>query len=170
MNIQTSDSGGAPKLTNPDKTDAAQSRDEPMAVAEHVNTSSRDAASVHFDGSKTLATPAVRKIAKERGIDLSRLSGSGPGGRVLKEDVLRLQGGSTSSPTPRLAQSTTRVPTSQPVLNQPTFTQPAKVPDSPLLNTVDGVDRKVPIRGVQRLMVASMNAASEVHTIHFSSR
>jgi pyruvate dehydrogenase E2 component (dihydrolipoamide acetyltransferase) len=33
------------------------------------------------------ATPAVRKLAKDLGVDLSLVTGSGPGGRVLREDV-----------------------------------------------------------------------------------
>lgn len=36
---------------------------------------------------EVLATPAVRKLARERGIDLSRVKGSGPGGRVTMEDL-----------------------------------------------------------------------------------
>jgi 2-oxoisovalerate dehydrogenase E2 component (dihydrolipoyl transacylase) len=33
------------------------------------------------------ATPAVRKLAKDRGIDLSTVTGTGPGGRITVEDV-----------------------------------------------------------------------------------
>jgi len=33
------------------------------------------------------ATPAARRLAKERGIDMSLLAGSGPGGRITREDV-----------------------------------------------------------------------------------
>ena len=33
------------------------------------------------------STPAVRKLAKDLGVDLSVVSGSGPGGRVTREDV-----------------------------------------------------------------------------------
>ena len=32
-------------------------------------------------------TPAVRALAKQMGIDLARVEGTGPGGRITKEDV-----------------------------------------------------------------------------------
>jgi pyruvate dehydrogenase E2 component (dihydrolipoamide acetyltransferase) len=37
--------------------------------------------------SSVTATPAVRKLARDLGVDLSMVSGSGPGGRVTREDV-----------------------------------------------------------------------------------
>ncbi|HAL49172.1 MAG: 2-oxo acid dehydrogenase subunit E2 [SAR202 cluster bacterium] len=40
------------------------------------------------DDRRTFATPAARKIAEERGIDLATVDGTGPGGRIVKEDVL----------------------------------------------------------------------------------
>jgi pyruvate dehydrogenase E2 component (dihydrolipoamide acetyltransferase) len=33
------------------------------------------------------ASPLARKIAKDKGVDLARLNGSGPGGRIVKKDV-----------------------------------------------------------------------------------
>ena len=39
-------------------------------------------------GGKILASPAAKRIAKERGIDLESVKGSGPDGVVLAEDVL----------------------------------------------------------------------------------
>lgn len=40
------------------------------------------------NNSKVQTTPAVRRIAKEYSIDLSMISGTGPKGRITKEDVL----------------------------------------------------------------------------------
>lgn len=40
-----------------------------------------------------LATPAVRRLAKELGVDLARVRGSGPGGRVEDADVRAAAGG-----------------------------------------------------------------------------
>ena len=39
------------------------------------------------DGGRVRASPVARRIASERGIDLAAVHGSGPGGRVVKQDV-----------------------------------------------------------------------------------
>ncbi len=39
------------------------------------------------DGGRVKASPVARRIASERGIDLATVHGSGPGGRVVKQDV-----------------------------------------------------------------------------------
>lgn len=43
------------------------------------------------------ATPEVRRLAREHGVDLSRLEGSGPRGRIVRDDVV---GGETPQPAP----------------------------------------------------------------------
>ncbi|HEU4941963.1 MAG TPA: dihydrolipoamide acetyltransferase family protein [Gaiellaceae bacterium] len=45
------------------------------------------------DSTKVRATPLVRKIAQELGVDLARVTASGPGGRVTEDDVRRAAGG-----------------------------------------------------------------------------
>jgi pyruvate dehydrogenase E2 component (dihydrolipoamide acetyltransferase) len=39
------------------------------------------------NGARVKASPLARKIAAERGVDLSRLQGTGPGGRIVRVDV-----------------------------------------------------------------------------------
>ncbi len=41
------------------------------------------------------ASPLARRLARERGVDLASLKGSGPGGRIVKEDVLAAAGQSS---------------------------------------------------------------------------
>lgn len=48
-------------------------------------------ANVQDYAQRALATPAVRRIAREQQIDLQRVKGSGKNGRVLKEDLTALQ-------------------------------------------------------------------------------
>jgi pyruvate dehydrogenase E2 component (dihydrolipoamide acetyltransferase) len=42
----------------------------------------------HEETRKVLATPVTRRMARELGVDLSQLQGSGPQGRVMKADVV----------------------------------------------------------------------------------
>src|SRR6267143_839940 len=51
------------------------------------------------DGRKVLATPVTRRMAREMGVDLGALQGSGPQGRVMKADVLAHAGARRSSAT-----------------------------------------------------------------------
>jgi len=48
------------------------------------------------DGGKVLATPATRRLARERGIDLGQVAGSGPQGRVTKSDLIAFTEGRTA--------------------------------------------------------------------------
>ena len=43
--------------------------------------------SVQKKNERILASPIVRKIAAERGIELAKVQGSGPGGRIIKQDL-----------------------------------------------------------------------------------
>ncbi|MDQ4004697.1 MAG: 2-oxo acid dehydrogenase subunit E2 [Actinomycetota bacterium] len=50
------------------------------------------------------ATPPVRRLARERGVDLAAIAGSGPEGRITREDVLRTaEGAPAAEARPRSA-------------------------------------------------------------------
>jgi 2-oxoisovalerate dehydrogenase E2 component (dihydrolipoyl transacylase) len=61
----------APKAAQPPPLTLASSRSEPAASA----------------SDRPLAAPAVRRRAKELGVDLAQVSGSGPDGRITHEDL-----------------------------------------------------------------------------------
>jgi pyruvate dehydrogenase E2 component (dihydrolipoyllysine-residue acetyltransferase) len=51
-------------------------------------------------GARVKASPLARRIARERGIELGSLRGTGPEGRVVAEDVERAAAGATAPTTP----------------------------------------------------------------------
>ena len=50
-------------------------------------------------GGETLAKPPVRKLARDLGVDLTALVGSGPSGSITRDDVMAAQIGTVSAPT-----------------------------------------------------------------------
>ena len=59
---------------------------------------------------KVLAAPATRKLARELGVDIGTISGSGPNGRVTREDVERATGAPAPGPTRTAVEAEERVP------------------------------------------------------------
>lgn len=115
---------------------------------------------IYNDMGVVQATPAVRKIAKENNIDLRAVQGTGPKGRILKDDVIQYvakNGKGASAPI--------------------TFTPSYSIPDADataaFVKSAESAaassaisylseDKVVKIKGVQRLMVKSMQAALNV--------
>ncbi|KAF6256268.1 single hybrid motif-containing protein [Scenedesmus sp. NREL 46B-D3] len=60
-------------------------------------TDSSSGGSGSDSSSSVLAAPTVRRLARQLGVDLVKVPGTGPGGRVLKEDVERFKAGLVSS-------------------------------------------------------------------------
>ena len=61
----------------------------PEPAPQEVREEPRAAGPATSDSAGVLAPPAVRKLARELGIDLAIVKGSGPGGRISAEDVKR---------------------------------------------------------------------------------
>ena len=85
-----------------DELAALQGDAEPAAAAAPVSEAAGTAAaaevpaastgSVANDGQRIKASPLAKKIAADAGIDLTNVTGTGPGGRIKKRDVLPLIG------------------------------------------------------------------------------
>ena len=57
------------------------------------SSSSSGSAPAHSSGDRVFASPLARRIAKEKGLDLSAVKGSGPNGRIVKADVEKAEPG-----------------------------------------------------------------------------
>ena len=74
-----------------------QEREQGREVAEQIAEASQRPAQ---DGSRVKASPLARPIARERGIELSSLTGTGPEGRIVAEDVERAGVGAAPAAAP----------------------------------------------------------------------
>ncbi len=61
-------------------------------------------------GGVVLATPAVRQLARELGVDLTKVVGTGPGKRITPEDVHKAKAGGSSTPTATQATTAALLP------------------------------------------------------------
>ncbi len=52
------------------------------------------------DGERVKASPLARRLAKDKGLDLKALHGSGPGGRIIKHDVEEAEAPSSAATAP----------------------------------------------------------------------
>ncbi len=67
---------------------AREPAEEAEPVATQTKTATREPApSGNGDGGRVKASPVARRMARELGVELARLEGSGPGGRIVKADV-----------------------------------------------------------------------------------
>ncbi|PTX04658.1 pyruvate dehydrogenase complex dihydrolipoamide acetyltransferase [Pararhodobacter aggregans] len=73
---------GTPKAA-PAKAEAAK----PEAEAPKAEAPKAAPAAAAGDGQRVFASPLARRIAKDKGLDLSAIAGSGPRGRIVKADV-----------------------------------------------------------------------------------
>ena len=77
-------SAPAPEQRLASSAEAISAVAKPSAV---TATSQRAVAPMRKEGEKPLASPAIRKRAADAGIDLRRVAGSGPAGRITHEDL-----------------------------------------------------------------------------------
>jgi pyruvate dehydrogenase E2 component (dihydrolipoyllysine-residue acetyltransferase) len=104
--ISGSGSAGSTPVSTPPKAPTAPPRPAPVAAAPAVHSTPMPRAAIPMDpfrevrtpernygpaklASGAVVTPLARRLAGERGIDLSRVTGSGPHGRIVARDVER---------------------------------------------------------------------------------
>lgn len=118
---------GAPFVTYEGGADAPAAAPEPKATSNDDDDRPEDQGSVvgqmsdHVPGmtstdGKALASPAVRRYARDKGIDINTIPGSGIGGRVTKKDVdtFASSGGASSAPSKPAPSAPAREPAPRP--------------------------------------------------------
>jgi len=76
----------------------------PAGGREEVDAEGPATAAKSEEGERIKASPLARRLARDKGLDLKGLHGSGPGGRIVKHDVEEAEaGGASSSAAPALS-------------------------------------------------------------------
>lgn len=155
--------------------------EEPAADREDAGTvvgqMSGAAAGVSAPPGKVLATPAVRRLARDLGVDINTVRGTGIGGRVLEKDVraCAARGGACdmgepsippapvrAAPPPRRRDTEPSAPAAR--AEAPARTAPARQP-APIPEGESTV--RIPFRGVRRT-IANRLRESVNQAVHFN--
>jgi pyruvate dehydrogenase E2 component (dihydrolipoamide acetyltransferase) len=128
---------------SPDAVDGA-----PVAAPRGQAAGAPPPAPIPAGAAAVLATPKIRKLAADWGVDLARLRGSGPQGRITEDDLRRAQS------------------ESEPQMAQPSVPQAVKVKAK---YDFYGELERVPLRGLRRSTAKHMalSISTAAHVTHF---
>jgi pyruvate dehydrogenase E2 component (dihydrolipoamide acetyltransferase) len=112
------------------------------------------------DTDKALATPAVRRVAKDLGVDIGKVAGTGRGGRVTASDVHAFKQGAA----PTLAVPISKEKVEGEVLEaNVSMRVPVEYPPV----AVDGVRERIPFRGIRRKIAQALDLSVKT-AVHFT--
>jgi pyruvate dehydrogenase E2 component (dihydrolipoamide acetyltransferase) len=124
------------------------------------------AATLAPTGGKALATPAVRRIARELGVEINSVPASGRGGRVTASDVEAHAQAGASARSSRGAAAPVSIPAGGSIAAFGAHAVPVPANLPPV--SADGVSQRIPFRGVRR-KIAEALLHSVRTTVHFTA-
>ncbi len=141
------DDGDQRSLFKADKS----ATDEPIIQIQKKNAGQVNNSKITGPYGRVLAVPAARKLARDIGLDITSVSGSGPNGRIRVDDV-KAHASKPSEPIQSLESSTV-----------PSLT--SSVNPNPELSSLE---ERIPVRGLRRAIAKQMLAShlETVRTLH----
>jgi len=99
------------------------------------------------DGGRVFASPLAKRLAAESGLDLSKISGSGPHGRIVKEDVEHAAKAGTAKPAPQAP--------------APAAAPAAKAPAAPQFVVPGEATTKIPHTSIRKVIARRMSESKQ---------
>ena len=107
------------------------------ALAPAVPAPAAPTAAPAATGDRVIASPLARRMAQQAGLDLSKLAGSGPGGRIVRADVEAAANGAPAASAPAPVAAAAAAPAPAPRGPAPVITAPHKlVPHSSMRRVI----------------------------------
>jgi pyruvate dehydrogenase E2 component (dihydrolipoamide acetyltransferase) len=149
----------APRAPEPAKpaakaTAAAEAQEEEPTVLQFPQGQGEE-------GERIRSSPLVRRIARENNIDLNRVQGTGLGGRITKEDIVRF----VEQPAQRPAASAQPAAASAPAAYQPGAAAPAIPSQQPIAIPGEVVPMSAMRKKIAERMVQSKRTSAHVHSV-----
>jgi pyruvate dehydrogenase E2 component (dihydrolipoamide acetyltransferase) len=138
----SSASSASSESASPEPAEEGESAEPDTSVATPAATA--PASSTTSDGERIKVSPLARKIAAEKGIDVSNIKGTGPGGRITAADV--------ENPAAAPAAVAKPAPT-QAVKSTPAQSAPAPEAISPV---VADEDKVIPLSGMRKIIAGRL--------------
>jgi 2-oxoglutarate dehydrogenase E2 component (dihydrolipoamide succinyltransferase) len=139
----------------------------PAAPSPAVSAPTAPAAPAATETSESYVTPLVRRLAAQHGVDLSRVTGTGVGGRIRKSDVLAAAGQAAPpapAPAPAAPPAPPKPPTPIPVSTAPAPAAPAApAATSALRGRTEKMSRLRQI--IAERMVESLQTSAQLTTV-----
>lgn len=98
---------------------------------------------------EVLATPSVRKYAREQGVDLSLVPGTGKAGKITREDVDNFKKGGVSAAAPAQAAAPSQAAAPAAAAKAPAAAAPTAI-------STDGEEERVPFKGIRKAISNAM--------------
>lgn len=157
----------APARENGDRGARAGKSEEREDAGTVVGTMTGSLGAVSAQEGKALATPAVRRIARDLGVDIDGVAGTGLGGRVTEKDVRSAgaAGGGGQAPA-RGAPSREMEVRAVPSVATP-VAQQSIMPARPPVLVPTGDSMRIPFRGVRKT-IANRLRQSVDRAVHFT--
>ncbi|CAE7908032.1 pdhC [Symbiodinium necroappetens] len=160
----------APKQETAPAAPATEEREDDGTV---VGTMSGSLGAVTKSEGKALATPAVRRLARDLGVDIDAVNGSGIAGRVTEKDVRAASNGVAApapkpAPTPPTPAAPAAAPAPAPAKRLATTVPSQSVAPRPNVLVPSGGDTTIiPMRGVRRTIANRLRQSVDM-AVHFS--
>lgn len=130
---------------------ANQALETPMAQA------TATAVAAPIDPKHVLATPSVRKYAREKGVQLTLVPGTGKLGRITREDVDRFLAGGAVASAPAAQAAETAAPAAEAPAAAPTgVAQAAAAPTVHYSAQAGELEERVPLKGIRKAIAKAM--------------
>lgn len=121
----------------------ADTKGQPAQEAATAPAAAAAAPVAPASNASVLATPSVRKLAREKGVNIAQVAGSGKNGRITREDVLGFTGSAAAAPAAEA-----------PAASASASAAPAVAKSAGPVG--QGVEERVPFKGIRKAIANAM--------------